>query len=279
MTIDLSFTQDPEWRACREQHWDEYEAKERDHFTKKQLSVRKAFFLNAALQDQDNDKLSLADSSLIYMFPLKTPEGWEYVCRELMSGQRRDGGEPDGYYSLLDVLVTNAIDEMGRGWSHEEQCALFDWLLGEHFQAEIKPPVPVGPRGIQPSHSLDPDYFFSIAITRLFFWLKDVAKMRPRPVWASRLEYLMDLFHLIDERFFYVKECDYSSGTKNGIEITDIQYKFQRILEFMKKYPPRKVPEEAVAERQAFLDDFRQRMEALDPKPGQLAELLANLNN
>jgi hypothetical protein len=89
----------------------------------------------------------------------------------------------------------------------------------------------------------------------------------------------MSLVPLVDERVFDIELHDRSVRTKDGKVIVDTQRKLQHILRWMKEYVPDEEPKGPIDSHKRFLSDFKQRLEALEPKPGQLTTLLKQLAN
>ena len=274
--LDLNFTKDPEWRRQREEQW----AKERDflkdEFKKKELEVYQRYFIDGELTTYKD--FTVNDVFKILYFPLKTPEAWEYIMQNLMEG-RVNPRDPEGYNGFLLGMLITVSQRMDRtAWTHEEQCTLFSWLLGDTFERELTTKVPIGPRQRRPVHILNPTRVFMSAISPVYFWLKD-AELDYEPVWTNKLDYLMSLIPLVDERVFDVELHDRSVRTKEGKVIVDTQRRLQHILSWMKDYVPDEKPKGSIDNHKRFLADFKQRIEALEPKPGQLATLLKQLAN
>lgn len=274
--LDLSFTKDPEWRRLREGQWKKKEAFLRDEFTKKELEVYRRYFMDGELTTYKD--FSVNDVFKILYFPLKTPEAWEYLTQNVLEG-RTNPQDPEGYNGFINAMVSTVSQRMDdSSWTHEEQCTLFTWLLGDTFERELTTKVPVGPRQLRPTHVLKPTRVFMSAISPVYFWLKD-ADSEYKPVWISKLDYLMSLISLVDERVFDVDLHDRSVRTKDGKVIVDTQRKLQHILRWMKEYVPDEEPKGPIESHQRFLADFKQRLEVLEPKPGQLGTLLEQLSH
>lgn len=283
MTIDLSFTQDPTWRTEREVLWQRIEPILNDGYTRKELAMVKAYYFDGTLDEKGIKRLYDADK--ILHFPLRSPEGWAYVMRYQMKGWSdldELGKARRGYDSILNSLLTYAMREIGDDWHFDEQCALFDWLVGEHYQAEIASPVPIGPQEQVTCLKLVPDDLYNSAVCGLKNWLISEEEEEYRynlPVWIARLDYLFELLPLVDERVFDVDIHKMNVRKASGGRIDFDQKCLQMILKYMKSYPPQAVPAEELAKRKAFLMEFRRRLEALDHKPGQLQQQLDNLNS
>lgn len=272
--LDLNFTKDPQWRRQRESLWKKKEAFLRDEFTKKELEVYRRYFMDGELTTHKD--FSVNDVAKILYFPLKTPEAWEYLTQNVLEG-RTNPQDPEGYNGFLQGMVTTVIQRMDRsGWTYEEQCVLFTWLLSDEFKPKITTKVPIGPKKLCPTLVLDPDDVFQSAVETIYFWLYD-AVIEFMPVMVSKMGYLISLIPKVDQRFFDVELHDNFEETKAGLRIRHTQRKFHKILEWMKSYEPNEEPNGPIESHQRFLADFKLRLDALEPKPGQLAILLEQL--
>ncbi|MEP4546561.1 MAG: hypothetical protein ABJ000_10320 [Saccharospirillum sp.] len=69
-------------------------------------------------------------------FPLRTPEGWDYVVYTFGCYDRSN-------LEMKQLLVNKVLASLtNRGWTLEEELALWDHFLPERYQAIIKSPVP-----------------------------------------------------------------------------------------------------------------------------------------
>lgn len=281
MTIDLSFTTEPSWRAQREVLWEKIEDNLKDKYTRKELAMVKGYYFDGILDEKGVGVIY--DARKVLFFPLRTPEGWNYVMQHHMKGHT-DFDELEkarnGYDSILNSLLTYSMREIGRDWEFAEQCALFDWLVGEHYQEVITSPVPIGPQEQVTHLNLTPDKLYSRAVCGLASWLKTTDEDKYRynlPVWIDRLNYLFELVPMVDERVFDIKLHQSSARKKSGGRVDWDQECLQEIFQFMKNFPQLDIPEEELIKRRTFLSDFHQCLEALDLKPGQLQQQLDKL--
>jgi hypothetical protein len=168
--LDLSFTKDPEWRRQREAEWKNIENFMKDEFTKKELEVERRYFMDGELTT--HKKYTVNDVAKILYYPLKTPDAWEYIMQNLMEG-RIYPQEPEGYNRFLQGMLITVSQRMDNSaWTHEEQCTLFSWLLGDTFERELTTKVPIGPRQRRPVHILNPTRVFMSAISPVYFGSK-----------------------------------------------------------------------------------------------------------
>ena len=134
--IDLSITKDPEWRKEREQQWSKLAKDYKADYSKEEVEVFRRYFFNGEVTEHGNAYVT--DSASIYLSPIRTPEAWEYALQHII-----DKSLPT---LLSGMFITLCQDSYRKaGWSYEEQCTFFDWLLGETFTSELKTKVPVGP--------------------------------------------------------------------------------------------------------------------------------------
>ena len=127
--VDLSFTQDPEWQEAREELWIPIEKDLKTDFSKKSLEPIKVYFMTGLLPEGK----TLSDGALLHYFPLKTPEGWDFVLENLVSSSD----------FLKGAITANFHDLTDYGFSEKELLSHWDYFLGDTFRPEYKPRVPV----------------------------------------------------------------------------------------------------------------------------------------
>jgi len=127
--VDLIFTQDPEWQEAREKQWKPIEKDLKTDFSKKDLEPIKFYFMTGLLPEGK----ALSDGALLHYFPLKTPEGWDFVLENLASSSD----------FLKDAITANFHDLTDYGFSEEELLSHWDYFLGDSFKPQYKPRVPV----------------------------------------------------------------------------------------------------------------------------------------
>ena len=268
--INLSITKDPEWRKDREKLWKDYELKIKGDYRNQEIESFKSMFMDGELKQLED--FNIGNSSLD-IFPIKTPDAWEYYLQNIM-----DGRSPNIMKSWITMALNDSYTLTQLGWNFEERCEFFNWLLGEAFMPELKTKVPVGPNKIWLTYTLDPDWVFWHAIHAIYGWLDVGGEVNEDSdcidIWAAKLGYLMSLFPLLDKRFFKLKLYTPREIIKPGIKPYHVQFRLQKVLAWMKDYERGGKNKGYVKEREQFLADFKSRLEALDPKPEGLDKLL-----
>ena len=267
--IDLSITKDPEWRKQREQQWLNLEKDYKEDYTEKEVEVFRRYFFDGEVTVHGNAYVT--DSASIYLIPIRTPEAWEYALQHVI--------EKESSTLLSGLFVMLCQDSYGKaGWSYEEQCEFFDWLLGKSFTPELKSKVPVGRNKVWLTHKLDPDWVFWQAIHVIYGWLSvggEVDLVNDHiTVWAAKLDYLLSIFPLLDKRFFELTLYPPREEIKPYIKPYHVQFRLQKVLGWMKDYERGGKKKGYIKEREQFLPHFKTSLEVLEPKPEGLEELL-----
>lgn len=272
--LDLSIAKDPKWRHERERHWQEFQETISDVCTKKQLDVEKRYFMDGEISSFRGYKLN--DITLLINFPLKTPDAWAYIMKNSMEGKIKPN-DTKTYNTILNSLVGTVTRRM-YGWDHEEQNSLFLWLLGNEYTAEITSKVPIGPLKIQPTHKINANMLFSIALHEIRHWLLYAIKDYV-PVWVSKLDYIASLIPFVAVEMFDVELHDRSVRDNRGSPVVDEQRQLQYLIYSTKVYASDDTAEEPTELHTKFISDFSKWLQNLNHKPGQLTELIEKLTS
>ncbi|WP_028671772.1 hypothetical protein [Saccharospirillum impatiens] len=134
---DMSFTEDLWWQKRREALWQQYCEFQYDGVRKSKLKVLEKYFFTGELESpKDHGRGSPGFlGSRIDTFPLRKPEGWDYVIYTF-------GGYDRLNLEMKQLLENKVLASLtNRGWTLEEELALWDHFLPERYQTIIKSPV------------------------------------------------------------------------------------------------------------------------------------------
>lgn len=130
MSIDLSFTKNPDWREKRQKLWAPIGRDLSPDLDKKVVGDVEHYFMSGKLRE--NGRIS--DGACFTWFPLQTNEGWDYVLKHIVKQQEVF---EEKFYRSLDSLEAYAI-------SPETELAMWDYFHPKEFQSKVRSRVPVG---------------------------------------------------------------------------------------------------------------------------------------
>lgn len=185
MSIDLSFTKDPEWIKQRDISWETWARDFKGDFNKKEIADMKQYFMTGIVGDSYGD-----DSGKLHYFPLQTPEGWDYVFQNIITNN-----ESSFKYEL------NLVFQEGDSASFltPYELAKWDYFLGETFEPTITSRVPIA--GEKVVLELDPfDVFCRIAPGITGFLERGDSGDWPK--WIQRADYFWSLWLFVTDDCF-----------------------------------------------------------------------------
>lgn len=263
--VDLSFTHDSNWRKEREKTWAPREVRLKSNFRKREIDVFRHYYFNGELPESG---FTIGDLNRFSLYPLHTPDGWNYILASLI-----DSSE---YHDFAEIVKYSTQSWLDKGYSLQEELALFDYFFGKAYSPVIKSRVPMGRDKKYQELALSADYMFWRGLQMICCWL-DGKEEDPTCAWAYRLDYLFGLVELVDPRTFDLYVYSRKIKTETGELIRPTQNFLRRILAFMEHYELPSTIEDPNHERENCLKEFRERLEALQKLPGQLAEVWAEV--
>lgn len=242
---DMSFTQDPQWQTRREALWQQYCENQFDDVRKKELKVYRNFFFTGELespQDHGRGGSGLLRAS-IDRFPLRTPEGWNYVICTF-------GGFDRSKTEMTKLMVFHVLASLtNHGWTLEEELALWDHFLPKSYQKIVKSPVATKHKGViegeLPSSRVISK--FCGGISCLFDGLEDVS-----PKYVYRPVFLLSALQVIAKK---------NIRTEKKLERQIIRLMGYCFTDQSNVLPENKEP------LNNYLAEFRQGMETLQLDP------------
>ncbi|GGX56058.1 hypothetical protein [Saccharospirillum salsuginis] len=139
---DLSFTSDPGWIAEREKLWDQYCESRYSELRGSTLKARRQFFFHGTL-DKPREH-GLGEKSFLRVnindFPLRSPEGWDYLVYEYGGYNDREVQELAVYQVLPGLKYL--------GWSLEEELALWEYFFQATYERSIRSPKLTKRKGV-----------------------------------------------------------------------------------------------------------------------------------
>lgn len=128
---DLSFTQNPEWIAEREERWKPIEAFLKEDNRLARVKTIKKYFMTGVCEDFELAK----GGSIVLYCPLQTDEGWDWAFQnpKLLS--------PCFSKYWKGSLNSNYSDFF---WDKEARLRFFDYFHPATYQPVIKSRVPIG---------------------------------------------------------------------------------------------------------------------------------------
>lgn len=239
MSIDLSFTKDPEWIKQREVLWEPRGKDLKSNFSKKEIADIKQYFMTGIVGNTYQE-----DAGKLGYFPVQSPEGWDYVLENMI-------GKPEFFRSSINQTFQDRSDVL---FMAPYELAKWDYFLGETFESTITSRVPIA--GEKVTLELDPhDVFCRIAPGITGFLQKGSGGDWPK--WIQRADYFWSLWPLITDDCFDAEEDS---------KMADSVYFANRLMEQTVNLKIRKQYDDPNQTRPKFLKMMEEKLDELYPQ-------------
>lgn len=243
MSIDLSFTKDPEWVKQREVLWELWREEIKSLSTKKELNEYRHYFMTG----EELPNVDISDEALFDSFPLQKSDGLNYVLQHLAKN-------PDDFQRLFTETLQDRSDHKLFPHRAPYELARWDYFLGETFEPTITSRVPIA--GEKVVLELDPyDVFCRIAPGFTGFLQKGSGGDWPK--WIQRADYFWSLWPLITDDCFSAEEDS---------KMADSVYFANRLMEQTVKLKVRKQYDDPNQTRPKFLKMMEEKLDELYPQ-------------
>ncbi|MEH6470447.1 MAG: hypothetical protein V7752_04285 [Halopseudomonas sp.] len=242
--IDLSFTQDPQWIAQREELWAPVEKRLKKENRKKELLDIKQYFMTGV----EGQVKKVSDHGKIRFFPLQNPKGWDYV----IANQLKD---PKSFKFIVDLIFQGSSEE----FEPFDTVEKWDYFLDPVFEPILTSRVPMGRDGEKLTLELDPLETFC----RVAQPLDDALRLGDggdKPRWLLRSAYFFSLLPYITDECFAALE----RGEVDNV--SSCAFFLNSIVPQIADYQPEEEFEADKEIRLQFLADFAAKLDELYPQ-------------
>lgn len=240
MSIDLSFTKDPEWIKQREVLWEPRGKDLKSNFSKKEIADIKQYFMTGIVGNTYQE-----DAGKLGYFPVQSPEGWDYVLENMI-------GKPEFFRSSINQTFQDRSDVL---FMAPYELAKWDYFLGETFEPTITSRVPIA--GEKVTLELDPhDVFCRIIVEIVVFIERGTGGDNPK--WLQRIDYFWSLFPLLSDDCF----IDKGRRSKSTKSIVLLKY----VLPHIVKFQPEVNFDDPNQTRPKFLKMMEEKLDELYPQ-------------
>lgn len=156
MTIDLSFTQNPDWIKNRQDAWDKMEDSLAEGRTKKALEARKNYFFYGI-----PPKIQLYPVEYMQYFPAPSYEGLKFAIGSYIDAKNIE----DRQYRSMQLAFSQNLEHWP-GLSSDDRLRLFKLAHGETYDPERKFPFLIGNEETYRDFAYGADGYFSVMTSR-----------------------------------------------------------------------------------------------------------------
>lgn len=192
MTIDLSFTQDPEWVKNRQMAWEGIEDSLAEGRTKKELEARRRYFFSGV-----KPTTALYPVEYIEYFPLPNQIGLGYVIGTFIDEKK----VKDHQYRSMQLAFSQNLEHWP-GLKLDDRLQLFKLAHGDTYNPSRKFPFLIGKETSYRDFTYNADGYFSVMTSRCatcfgsdevnsLFWLD-----------STIVEYYLSIITKVDQMIF-----------------------------------------------------------------------------
>lgn len=216
MTLDLSFTKDPQWISQREQQWELIKQNYSSELTRKQRDVYRQYYLTGIPPKNYSD---IYLENYILLFPLQTKEGLTYCFKHNI---KADHEQLDRVVSLLCMRYFDTSEELG----YPASLQLFDLFWGDRFDPNGELPFLIADEQSYRRVRNNSASLLYMLVHRLNGWLKYPSEDIDEPIEVVKINYFFSLLPHIPKEILslnpIVERDSMTSDERDGISVRNV---------------------------------------------------------